>query len=145
MEGKDFMNTLRGNGMNQPPPVFKRKSESFKWMILSIIGVLLIFGGGIWVSLASWTPPPKASDFSNYHDYTKALQDWGNFTRSGNLYGRIVMELGSLIMSIVGFIAYVHPAIDPEEKRIFITMAIFGIIVLVLISVGIVVNSPYSS
>ncbi len=145
MEGKDFMNTLRGNGVNHPPPVFKRKSESFKWMILVVIGVLLIFAGGIWVSLASWTPPPKASDFSNYHDYTKALQDWGNFTRSGNLYGRIVMEFGSLIMSIVSFLAYVHPAIDPEEKRIFIIMAIIGILVLVLISVGIIVNSPYSS
>jgi len=58
---------------NDVPPVFKRRSSSFKWVVLSMIGAILIFFGSVWVTTASWTPPPSSKDFSNVQDYMKAL------------------------------------------------------------------------
>ncbi|GEM_PF-4708000 len=144
MEGKDdFINTLRGKQAPAPPPVFKKRSESFRWMVVALIGIFVIFVGAIWVSMASWSPPPNSADYSSYQDYAKDLRAWKNFTKSGNLYGRIVMEIGAFALTMGGFLGYIDSTVDPEEKKYMIIIGIFGLIALILLSVGITEISPY--
>ncbi len=144
MEGRqDLLNNLRGKNNHTPPPVFKRRSESFKWMVLAAVGIIILFLGALWVSLASWTPPPNSADYQNYQDYAKDLRAWNNFTKSGNLYGRIVMEVGTLTMIIAGIFGYLDPAVDTDEKKIFAAMLFLGTFLLVLLSVGLTEMSPY--
>ena len=130
---------------NDVPPVFKRRSSSFKWVVLSMIGAILIFFGSVWVTTASWTPPPSSKDFSNVQDYMKALNDWKNSTQSGNLYGRITIELGAFVMLIGGFLGYIDVESDSEEKRVFLIISLFAILILVVVSVGLFMQSPYLS
>ncbi len=144
MEGRqDLLNNLRGKNNHTPPPVFKRRSESFKWMVMATVGIIIIFIGAVWVSMASWTPPPNSADYPNYQDYAKDLRAWNNFTKSGNLYGRIVMEIGTFTLSLAGVLGYLDPAVDTEEKRIFAIMGLLGATLLILLSVGLTEMSPY--
>ncbi len=132
----------RINGGNMPP-VFKKRSEGFRWFLICFIGMIIIFAGSVWVTYSSWTPPPKSMEYPNNHEYNKALSDWKNNTEDGNLYGRIVMEVGAFIMVIGGFLGYIDPAVDDLEKKILLILLIVAIFILTIVSVGIVVQSPY--
>jgi len=146
MEGKDFVSSLRPNGANHtPPPIFKKRSGSFKWIALVVIGLLLMFIGSVWVSMSMWTPPPKPTEYPNHPDYVKAINNWANSTRTGNLYGRIVMESGAMIMIIAGVFGFADSSVDADERKIFFAMAMISLILLVIISVGLFVSSPYLS
>ena len=134
----------RINGGNIPP-VFKKRSESFKWFIIGFAGIIIIFIGSIWVTYASWAPPPKYTDYPNNHEYTKALNDWKNATEYGNLYGRIIIDVGAFVMIIGGFLGYIDPAVDDPNKKILLGMLTVAMFILIIVSVGIVVQSPYMS
>ncbi len=144
MEGKDFINNHNnGMGVRKPPPVFKKRNESFKWMVVILIGIFIIFMGGIWVTTAQWGPPPNPQDYHSLSEYNKDKRAWQNATEAGNLYGRIIMEIGSLTMVLGGFVGYVTVTIDESEKRTFIIAAVLGVIVMMIVSVGIMASSPY--
>ena len=125
------------------PPLFKKRSEAFRWFLICFIGVIIIFMGSVWVTYASWTPPPKLAEYPNNYEYNKALNDWKNSTESGNLYGRIVIEIGAFVMAIGGFLGYIDPTVDDIEKKILLTVIFIAILILTVVSVGIVVQSPY--
>ena len=137
-------NNLIKNGSNLPPPVFKRKSGVFKWMTIAIVGVILIFMGGIWVTLANWTPPPTSSSYENYKDYQKDLNAWKNSTKTGNLYGRIIMEVGTFTLMLAGFLGTIDPLLDERERTLMIVIGLVAMFLFIIISVGLFMMSPYS-
>ena len=143
MDGRDLKNNDMREHLPLPPPVFKRKSGIFKWGVAMVVGILIIFSGGIWVTLSIWTPPPSASSYSNYHEYQKDLSEWRNSTEMGNLYGRIMMEIGALTLMLVGFLSVFDPTVDDRERNLMIVVALVSLFILVLISVGLFVSSPY--
>ncbi len=146
MEGKDFVNTLNnGREIRRPPPVFKKHSEGFRWSIIVIIGIVIVFAGSFWVTLAQWTPPPNSQDYHSISDYTKAKREWQGFVEQGNLYGRIVLELGSLVMVLGGFLGYMMVSVDDVEKRAFLVITVVGLFIALVASVGLFVSSPYLS
>ena len=144
MDEEGFKNNLIRNNTNLPPPVFKRKSGIFKWMVIVIVGVILIFIGGIWVILANWTPPPSASSYQNYQDYQKDLNAWKNSTKTGNLYGRIIMGVGTFTLMLAGFLGAIDSLMDEREKIIMIVIGLIAMCLFIIISVGLFVMSPYS-
>ncbi len=125
------------------PPVFKKRSEAFKWFLIGFTGIIIIFIGSIWVTYSSWTPPPKSIEYPNNHEYNKALNDWKNTTELGNLYGRIVIEVGAFVMIVGGFLGYMDPAVDEREKKILLIILLVAILILIVVSVGIIAQSPY--
>jgi hypothetical protein len=145
MEGKDFINTVHSDvEVRKPPPVFKKRSENFKWMVIILVGIFIVFMGGIWVTMAQWSPPPNPQDYHSLSEYNKYKREWQNATEQGNFYGRILMEIGSLTMVLGGFIGYAATTIDELDKRAFMLAAAIGLIIMLVVSVGIVVASPYS-
>ncbi len=126
-----------------PPPVFKRKMGLGKWMVLGLAGMILLFIGGIWVTYVTWYPPPQMGDYEHYQDYTKDLNAWKNLTRTGNLYGRLVMDGGAFLLMLMGFIGLFDAELNDSERKIMLALGLFGTLILVIISVGIYVYSPY--
>ena len=144
MDDGGLKNNLLRNNTKIPPPVFKSKSGFFKWMIIVIVGMIVMFVGGMWVIIANWTPPPISSNYDNYHDYQKDLSAWKNLTRTGNLYGRVIMGLGTSIITLSGFLGAIDTSMDDREKVIMIIIGIAAMSLFLLLSVGLVMVSPYS-
>ncbi len=145
MEGRDFINTLQnGREMNRPPPVFKKRSDGYKWFIVAVIGIVIIFIGSIWVTMASWTPPPNSANYQNYQHYKQDLRNWQNTTTSGNLYGRMTIEIGALGMVIGGSFGFLDHSVSDEEKKILMVIGLIGVVIMVIVSVGFATSSPYT-
>ena len=144
MNGKDdLVSNIRPKPQG-PPPIFKKNPNSLKWNIAIIIGVIIIFIGSIIVTTATWTPKPTYSG-QNSKEYKDTLQEWKNSTESGKLNGRIIIEVGALSMIIGGLGGFADPNIESTDKRVFVALAVVGIIILVAASVGIIQMSPYST
>ncbi|NPA75588.1 MAG: hypothetical protein GXO25_05865 [Euryarchaeota archaeon] len=144
MEGKDFINTVNnGRQIRKPPPVFKKRSDSFKWFVVAVIGIVIIFVGSMWVTMAQWTPPPNANDYHSLEHYKRDKMAWENATQTGNLYGRILIEIGALGMVVGAMFGIQSAALDDTEKRIFTVLLVLGVLVLIVVSVGLFVSSPY--
>ncbi len=145
MEGKDDLTTSLRPSPVSPPPVFKKRTGVFRWAVVILIGLLILFAGSVWVIFATWNPPPSASDYSSYSEYQKALHGWKNASMEGNFYGRLVMDIGAFFMIIAGILGYVDPSVDIDERRFLVAMAIVGVFVFLVVSVGFFQNSPYTS
>ncbi len=143
MNGKDdLVSNIRPKPQG-PPPIFKKNHNSLKWSIAIIIGVIIIFIGSIVVTTATWTPKPTYSG-QNSKEYKDTLQEWKNSTESGKLSGRIIIEVGALSMIIGGLGGFADTSIESTDKRVFVALAVVGILILVVASVGIIQMSPYS-
>ncbi len=125
------------------PSVFLRRTEAFRWLVICFVGIIIVFIGCMWVTHAMWTPMPKANNYHNNQEYNKALNDWRNATEAGNLYGRMTIEVGAMVMIIGSFLGYVDPAVDETDKRRLLIIMLIAFIVLIIVSVGIVEQSPY--
>ncbi len=123
--------------------LFLKRKDSFKWFAFSMVGIIIIFVGSLWVTYAAWTPAPKASSYQNNQEYAKALNDWKNATETGNLYGRITIEVGAMIIITGSFLGYIDPAVDETDKRRLLIMIFLALIILIVVSVGLVEQSPY--
>jgi len=145
MNGKDdLVSNIRPKPQG-PPPIFKKNRNSLKWSIAIIIGVIIIFIGSIIVTTATWTPAPTYSGHTTTKEYKDTLQEWKNSTESGKLNGRIIIEVGALSMIIGGLGGFADTNIESTDKRVFVALAVVGILILVVASVGIIQMSPYSA
>ena len=110
----------------------KKKSKIEPFMIIGTVGVIILFIGGFFITLAYTLPSPNSweyddgdewdSDYGN--EYDAAYHSYIKRTEIMLLIGAVIMDIGMLLLLLMSFLPLFSPKVSDEDKRSFLIIGI---------------------
>ena len=116
--------------------VKKKVSNIMPFVAVGLVGMIILFSGGFFVTLGHWTPAPHSWKYSNTNDYSAATHGWKELTETETLIGYILMDIGMFIIMLMGFIAPFSRNVTHEDKKFFLALGIASTFIFVVITTG---------
>jgi hypothetical protein len=114
----------------------KKKSNLTPFVAIGVVGVIVLFVGGLFVTIGHWTPAPHQWKYSNSDDYNAAYHGWKELTETESLIGYLLMDMGMLIIMLMGFLAPFSRNIVQEDKKFFLALGVASTFIFVVLTTG---------
>ena len=106
--------------------VKKKKSDLTPFAVIGLVGMIILFVGGLLVTIGRWT----------YFDLTNYSSSSNGASHTEMLVGYLIMDIGMFLIMLMGFVAPFSRKVLQEDKKFFLVLGIASTFIFVFITKG---------